>query len=100
MYSSKARSNNRPRTSSIKDDNSNTSIIIWILRIPLIIILVLFTMPLALLLTPWWIFMQPFERACPNMMNGYYRLVTWPLTISEKIRSYGENDRFIDQLKY
>lgn len=57
-------------------------------------------MPLALLLTPWWIWLQPFERKCPDMINGYYRLVTWPLTLSKKIRSYQDNDHFVEKLKY
>jgi hypothetical protein len=40
------------------------------------IILLVFIMPKALFLTPWWIWMQPCERKCPNMMKGYYRIVT------------------------
>jgi len=57
-------------------------------------------MPFALLLTPWWIGLQPFSKLCPNIFNGYYRLVTWPLTISKNIRSYSSDDRFIEQIKY
>lgn len=86
--------------SSNNFENDKAPIGVWLLRIPLLIMLILFIMPIALLLTPWWIFMQPFERACPNMMDGYYRLVTWPLTISKNIRSFRQDDRFIDQLKY
>jgi hypothetical protein len=82
----------------IKD--SKVTISIWIFRIVLSIILLLIIMPIALLLTPWWIWMQPFDRKYPDMISGYYRIVIWPLTISKKIRSYTENDRFIEQLKY
>jgi hypothetical protein len=57
-------------------------------------------MPFALLLTPWWIWLQPFQRKCPDMMDGYYRLVTWPLTLSKKIRLYQDDDHFASQLKY
>jgi len=93
-------SNNRSTISSNGIKESTVTIGIWILRILLSIILFLFIMPIALLLTPWWILMQPFERKCPNMMDGYYRIVTWPLTISKKIRFYSPNDRFIEKLKY
>ncbi|CAF4903528.1 unnamed protein product, partial [Rotaria sp. Silwood2] len=53
-----------------------------------------------LLLKPWWISMQPFERASPTIMNDYYCIVTWPLTISKNIRFYRTNDTYIDKLKY
>jgi len=97
---SKAPYSNRSTISSNSPKESKFIIGIWILRIPLLIILFLFIMPIALFLTPWWILMQPFEKKCPNMMDGYYRIVTWPLTISKKIQSYRQNDRFIEQLKY
>ncbi|CAF3339725.1 unnamed protein product [Rotaria sp. Silwood1] len=93
-------SSGKSTSSSNSLNQSMTSISIWILRIILFIILLLFIMPIALLLTPWWISMQPFERACPNMMNGYYRIVTWPLKISKNIRFYRTSDQFIQQLKY
>jgi len=51
-------------------------------------------MPIALLLTPWWIWLQAFKKRCPYMIDGYYRIVVWPLTLSKKIRSYRQNDRF------
>ncbi|CAF3836338.1 unnamed protein product [Rotaria sordida] len=99
--SGESKYSNRTSTSSSDSVNQSiTSINVWILRIILFIILLLFIMPVALLLTPWWISMQPFERICPNMMNGYYRLVTWPLKISKNIRFYRTNDQFIQQLKY
>jgi len=91
---------NRSTISSNSLEDSKVTISVWILRISLLIILFLFIMPIALLLTPWWILMQPFEKKCPSMMDGYYRIVTWPLTISKKIRFYRQNDRFIEQLKY
>jgi len=97
---SKARYSKKSTISSNSLNGSTVTIGIWILRIPLLIILFLFIMPIALLLTPWWILMQPFEKKCPNMMDSYYRIVTWPLTISKNIRSYRQNDRFIEQLKY
>ncbi len=68
---SKARYNNKSTISSYSLNGSTVTIGIWILRIPLLIILFLFIMPIALLLTPWWILMQPFEKKCPNMMDGY-----------------------------
>jgi hypothetical protein len=97
---SKARYSNKSTISSNSLNGSTVTIGIWILRIPLLIILFLFIMPIALLLTPWWILMQPFEKKCPNMMDGYYRIVTWPLTISKNIRCFRQNDHFIEQLKY
>lgn len=57
-------------------------------------------MPIALLLTPWWLCLQIFERKCPDMMEGYFRIVTWPLTLMKKIRGYQNDDRFVEQLKY
>jgi hypothetical protein len=98
--SSWARQTSKSTISADSVKNGNITIVIWILRIVLSIILLLFIMPIALFLTPWWIWMQPCERKCPNMMKGYYRIVTWPLTISKNIRSYRQNDRFVDQLKY
>jgi hypothetical protein len=92
--------NNKTSISGNSTNESKVTISIWIFRIILSIILLLIIMPIALLLTPWWIWMQPFENKCPDIMNGYYRIVTWPLTISKKIRFYQQNDRFIEQLKY
>lgn len=89
--------------SSISTSSAQTpmvTIVVWLLRFALAIVLLLCIMPLALLLTPWWICLQPFERALPNLMYGYERLVTWPLTLSKNIRSYQQSDRFIDKLKY
>ncbi len=97
---SKAPYSNRSTISSDGLKDSNVTIGVWLLRIILSIILILFIMPISLLLTPWWIWLQPFERKCPNIMDGYYRLVTWPLTISKKIRSFRQNDRFSERLKY
>ena len=92
--------NNKTSISANSTNESKVPISIWIFRIILSIILLLIIMPIALLLTPWWIWMQPFENKCPDIMNGYYRIVTWPLTISKKIRSYQQKDRFIERLKY
>ena len=91
---------NRKSVSSNSLKNSGFSIVVFLLRIVLSIILVLCIMPIALLLTPWWIWLQIFERKCPNMMDGYFRIVTWPLTLSRKIRGYQNDDRFVEQLKY
>ncbi len=96
----KALHSNRSTISSSSLKESKFSIIIWFFRIILSIILILFIMPFALLLTPWWIWLQPFQRKCPDMMDGYYRLVTWPLTLSKKIRLYQDDDHFASQLKY
>ncbi|CAF0811558.1 unnamed protein product [Adineta steineri] len=95
-----ARHTSSSTISSISTQNSKVTMIIWIYRIILLFILLLFVIPFALLLTPWWIWMQPFEKICPNIMNGYYRLVTWPLTISKNIRFYRTDDHFIEKLKY
>ncbi|CAF3430250.1 unnamed protein product [Rotaria socialis] len=81
-------------------NQSKATIIVWIIRLVLFIVLLLFIMPIALVLTPWWIFMQPCKKACPNIMNGYYRIVTWPLKLSKNIRFYRKYYRFIEQLKY
>ena len=100
-FASKAIHNTRSTISSTASSKgSKFSVLVWLFRIILSIILILFIMPFALLLTPWWIWLQPFERKCPNMMDGYYRLVTWPLTLSKNIRSYQDDDRFVEQLKY
>lgn len=79
---------------------SGVSPIIWLFRVFLVFFLFILIMPFAVLLTPWWIGLQPFSQLCPNMMSGYYRLITWPLTIGKHIRSYSAKDRFIEQLKY
>jgi hypothetical protein len=97
---SSALQNDKSSISVDRIKDSKVTISIWIFRIVLSIILLLIIMPIALLLTPWWIWMQPFERKCPTMMKGYFRLVTWPLTISKNIRSYRQNDRLLEQLKY
>ena len=91
----------RASTTSLNSlDHSRISINVWISRILLFIILVLFVMPLALFLTPWWILMQPCQKKCFNMIDGYYRIVTWPLKLSRNIRSYQRNHHFVEKLKY
>ena len=70
------------------------------MRLPLILILIVLIMPIALLITPWWICMQPCERACPLMMMGYYRIASWPMTLSKKIRSCQDSDTFLDRLAF
>ena len=99
-HSSKAYFGSRSTTSSHHNDDSKFSIVVWFFRIILSIILILFIMPIALLLTPWWIWLQPFETKCPDMIDGYYRIVTWPLTMSKKIRSYRSDDQFSERLQY
>jgi hypothetical protein len=95
-----SRQSSKSTISNTSENQSNVTIIVWMLRILLLFILILFIMPIAFLLTPWWIWMQPFQRQCPNLINGYYRIVTWPLTLSEKIRSFRQNHYFIERLKY
>ena len=97
---SKAHSSSRSTISSNQYDDSKFSIVVWFFRIILSIILILFIMPIALLLTPWWIWLQPFETKYPDMIDGYYRIVTWPLTMSKKIRSYRSDDHFPERLQY
>ncbi|CAF0729119.1 unnamed protein product [Adineta ricciae] len=72
----------------------------WLLRFVLCICLLLFSMPLALLLAPWWVWLQVLESKLPYLINGYYRIVTWPLTLSQNIRSYRQDDYFIEKLKW
>lgn len=96
----KAVNTNRKSVSSSSLKGSGFSPMVWLLRIVLSIILILCIMPIALLLTPWWIWLQIFERKCPDMMDGYFRIVTWPLTLSKKIRGYQRDDQFVEQLKY
>ena len=73
---------------------------VWLLRFVLCICLLLFIMPLALLLAPWWVSLQVLESKLPYLINGYYRIVTWPLTLSQNIRSYRQEDYFIEKLKW
>ncbi|CAF1668509.1 unnamed protein product [Rotaria magnacalcarata] len=87
-------------TSTNSFNQSRANIIVWIIRLVLFIVLLLFIIPIALVLTPWWIFLQPCKNACPNIMNGYYRIVTWPLKLSKNIRFYRIYYKFIEQLKY
>lgn len=100
LPAAKAVNTNRKSESSHSLKNSGFSLMVWLLRIVLSIVLILIIMPIALLLTPWWIWLQLFERKCPDMMDGYFRIVTWPLTLSKKIRGYQRDDQFVEQLKY
>ena len=87
-------------STTASEEELSVSCTVHLLRALLGVILALFVLPVSLLLTPWWIWMQPFEGLCPTMMDGYYRIVTWPLTMAKNVRSYRNTDRFVDRMKY
>ena len=88
------------KISTTSENNEKIHVLIRFRQLLLVVILVLFVMPTALLLTPWWIWMQPFGFFCPKLIEGYSRIVTWPLTLSKKIRSYCNSDDFTERLTY
>ena len=95
------RQTSKSTVSSVASGNEGSSSgKVWALRIPLILLLIVLIMPIALLITPWWIYMQPCEGACPTMMSGYYRIASWPMTLSKKIRSYQDSDTFAERLSF
>lgn len=70
------------------------------LRFTLFLILICFVLPVALLLTPWWIFFQPFSFLCPTIFSGYTQIVTWPLTLMKNIRFIEKQKSFTDYLHF